>query len=205
MTLTDLLKIDNERLLGPQPLDVKYQLLLDAVSGLEALQRLHIVHGDVKPDNILIYKDTAGSDNVPLCAKISDFGVCVDLESPEDKLTIDSYYGTEDWRAPEASDLSRWEGAAFDPEVMFRFDSYSLGLLILSTFINRGEPVKLKSPGEEPIEVALFMLREDPSITGPLRMQIGKALRQLLATDPWKRSLASPELLKFDSPAFASW
>ncbi|RDH32310.1 ankyrin repeat-containing domain protein [Aspergillus welwitschiae] len=205
MTLTDLLKIDNERLLGPQPLDVKYQLLLDAVSGLEALHRLHIVHGDVKPDNILIYKDTAGSDNVPLCAKISDFGVCVDLESSEDKLTIDSYYGTEDWRAPEVSDLSRWEGAAFDPEVMFRFDSYSLGLLILSTFINRGEPVKLKSPGEEPIEVALFMLREDPSITGPLRMQIGKALRQLLATDPWKRSLASPELLKFDSPAFASW
>ncbi|GLB08374.1 hypothetical protein AtubIFM57258_004263 [Aspergillus tubingensis] len=205
MTLTDLLKIDNERLLGSHPQDVKYQLLLDAVSGLEALHRLHIVHGDVKPDNILIYEDSAGNEKVPLCAKISDFGVCVDLESPEDKLTIDSYYGTEDWRAPEASDYSRWQGDAFNPEVMFRFDSYSLGLLILSTFINRGEPVKVKMPGEEPIEVALYLLREDATITGPLRMQIGKALRQLLATDPWKRSLASPELLKLDIPAFSSW
>ncbi|GKZ21580.1 hypothetical protein AbraIFM66951_005214 [Aspergillus brasiliensis] len=205
MTLTDLLKPDNEKLLGAQPLDVKYQLLLDVVSGLEALHRLHIVHGDVKPDNVLIYKDPAGSDKVPLCAKISDFGVCVDLESKEDKLGIDSYYGTEDWRAPEASDMSRWEGEAFNPEVMFRFDSYSLGLLILSTFINRGEPVKVREPGEEPTEVALGMLREDPSITSPLRMQVSKALRQLLATDPWKRSLASPELLRLDIPAFASW
>lgn len=205
MTLTDLLKIDNERLLGSQPQDVRHQLLLDVVSGLEALHRLHIVHGDVKPDNILIYKDSAGNEKVPLCAKISDFGVCVDLESPEDKLTIDSYYGTEDWRAPEASDYARWQGDAFNPDVMFRFDSYSLGLLILSTFINRGEPVKLKMSGEEPVEVALFMLREDATITGPLRMQIGKALRQLLATDPWKRSLASPELLKLDTPAFSSW
>ena len=205
MTLTEFLQPENERLLGPHPIDIKHVVALDVVSGLEALHRLHIVHGDVKPDNVLIFRETAGGDRVPVCAKISDFGVCIDLESHADKLTIDDYRGTGTWLAPEVRDLSRWAGGAFKPEIMFRFDSYSLGLVILSVFVNRGDPVDLRMPGEQPIDVALYLLTEDPTIPSPLRMQIGKALRQLLAEDPWQRSLPSPELLKVDGPVFASW
>ncbi|PYI03195.1 hypothetical protein BO78DRAFT_399965 [Aspergillus sclerotiicarbonarius CBS 121057] len=205
MTLTEFLKAENEELLGPHPIDVKHVVALDVTSGLEALHRLHIVHGDVKPDNVLIFRETMGGDRVPVCAKISDFGVCIDMESQEDKLMIDDYRGTGTWLAPEVRDLSRWGDGAFKPEIMFRFDAYSLGLVILSIFITRGEPVDLNMPGEEPIDVALYLLREDPAIPSPLRTQLGKALRQLLAEDPWKRSLPSPDLLKLDGPAFASW
>ena len=36
-------------------IEVKYQFSLDIANGLEALHHLKIVHGDVKPDNVLVF------------------------------------------------------------------------------------------------------------------------------------------------------
>ncbi|KAL1957500.1 hypothetical protein VTO42DRAFT_5963 [Malbranchea cinnamomea] len=204
MTLTDFLKPENEKLLGNNPNDIKHQLALDFTAGIEALHRLRIVHGDVKPDNVLVFRETL-NDKVPFCAKISDFGVCVDIESARSGLTIEDYRGTLAWLAPEVRDIERWSGDAFRPEVMFRFDSYSLGLTILSVFVNQGQPVDLTVEGEDPLDVAISMLRGDDSLPSPLRMQLTRALRSLLDIDPWKRSLPNSDLLKVDSPAYTSW
>jgi serine/threonine protein kinase len=71
---------------------VKTQLLHDIASGLSALHALGVVHGDVKPENILLFEE---SDR--LVAKISDFGFCIagddDLKSARG--------GTQYWNAPE--------------------------------------------------------------------------------------------------------
>ena len=200
MTLTEFLKVENEDLMGERPADIKYQLSLDIVAGLEALHSLHIVHGDVKPDNVLIFRET--SSTVPFCAKISDFGVSIDMETSERILTIDDYRGTPTWLPPEVRDMSRW--GVFKPDVMFRFDSFSLGLLLLSIFTRRGEPVSFVD-GEDLIDVAIESLRSKDCISFGLRMQLTKTLRLLLAEDPWKRSLPCPELLRTDTPVFASW
>lgn len=203
-TLTDFLKEGNRELMGDNSMDIKYQLALDIVAGIEALHSLNIVHGDIKPDNVLVFKDSQ-NEKVPFCAKISDFGVCVDMEVPGSEFTIDNYRGTPGWVAPEIQDVSRWNKKTFKPEVMLRFDSYSLGLTLLSLFIKQGEPVNLEYDGESRVDVAIYLLREEEDMPSDLRMQLTRTFRGLLAEDSWARPLPNPNLLKMDKPAYAAW
>ncbi|KAK2871723.1 hypothetical protein FQN49_002894 [Arthroderma sp. PD_2] len=204
MTLTDFFKDKNKALSGDNPLDIKHQLALDVAAGIEALHSLRIVHGDIKPDNVLVFKESR-SDKVPFCGKISDFGVCVDMEIPGSELTSEDYRGTPGWIDPEISKFSKWTKGTFKPDIMFKYDSYSLGLVMLSIFTKQGEPVDLDIDGESPIDVAMSLLKEEKSISFQFRMQITRALRTLLAEDPWSRAGPSPNLLGFDSPAYTSW
>jgi serine/threonine protein kinase len=202
-TLTDFLKPASlkEALSQDQkPDDIKYQLSLDIVSGLEAMHRLRIVHGDIKPDNVLVFREK--NEKTPFCAKLSDFGVCVDMENPIKELTIEDYAGTPAWLALEVRD---WNGGNFQPDIMLRFDSYSLGLILTSIFTKEGAPVNLHMDGEDPADVALYYLREEESIGSEIRKALAGALRTFLATDPWKRALPTSDILKTDTAAYASW
>lgn len=73
-------------------LDTKTRLLAEIASGLAALHALGVVHGDVKPDNILLF-----GTSPRFTAKISDFGFC--LAGDEDLEATKG--GTPYWNAPE--------------------------------------------------------------------------------------------------------
>ena len=210
MPLSDFLKPENSELLGDQPNDVQYQLALDATAGIQALHSLLIVHGDIKPDNILVFRQTVtDGGKVPFCAKISDFGVCLDLETPQSVLTVEDYSGTRGWIPPELEDEDYgWgESVEFEADIMLRFDSYSLGLLILSIFVGNGQPVTLQPEDyEEPADVAIDLLEGETTLrSSELRTQLGKAMTSLLAENPWQRALPSTDLLKTKLPAYMSW
>ncbi|OJJ51150.1 hypothetical protein ASPZODRAFT_55425 [Penicilliopsis zonata CBS 506.65] len=203
MSLSDFLEAENEAMLGPKPFDVKYQLGLDIANGLEALHRLHIVHGDVKPDNVLIFQ--GNNDKVPFCAKLSDFGVCVDMDAPENKLTINDYRGTPAWIAPELSDYNEGKFGPFEPELMLRFDAYSFGLTLLSIFTRHGNPPELGKDPSAVAKEAFELLKSQDGLPPLIRSTINSAIRRLLTEDPRARALPSAGLLKADNPAFASW
>ncbi|KAJ5681826.1 uncharacterized protein N7477_001766 [Penicillium maclennaniae] len=182
---------------------VKYQLVLGIANGLEALHNLKIVHGDIKPDNVLVF--AGRSDSVPFQAKLSDFGVCVDLEAPKGNSTLSEYRGTPAWLAPEVieGDVSRFGG--FSPELMFRFDAYSFGLVLLSTFTGGSEPPALSKNHDRIQEQISGLLNSRKEIPVDVRMQLRKAILSLLAEDPTKRPLPSPRLLIADTPLYGSW
>ncbi|CZR64725.1 uncharacterized protein PAC_14624 [Phialocephala subalpina] len=98
-------------------LSLKLELLRDVLEGLSAVHDLKIVHGDIKPENVLIFNSTKGRPT----AKLSDFGLSQanpDLEAG----------GTEYWNAPECL-----KGAS-EHHRMFakspKRDFYSYGLLV---------------------------------------------------------------------------
>ncbi|KAJ5129203.1 uncharacterized protein N7515_005242 [Penicillium bovifimosum] len=180
---------------------VIYQLALGVANGLEALHNLNIVHGDVKPDNVLVF--AGQSENMPFQAKLSDFGVCVDLESPEGQFTLSDYRGTPAWLAPEVlnGSISRFGG--FSPDIMFKFDAYSFGMVLLSIFTRDGQPLALgEDPDNVPDQVSKLLNRED--IPSPMRTELRKAALKLLSEDPRNRPLPSPTLLKTDLPTSTS-
>ena len=184
-------------------IEVKYQFSLDIANGLEALHHLKIVHGDVKPDNVLVF--AGRNENVPFRAKLSDFGVCVDLEAPDGKFSLSDYRGTPAWLAPEliSGDISKF--GKFSPDLMFQFDAYSFGLVLLSIFVWNGQVPDLdKTPAKVPDQVSK-LLNSQKDIPSDIRMELRKGITNQLTEDPRDRKLPSPTLLKTDTSAYASW
>jgi serine/threonine protein kinase len=103
----------------PLNIRTKTKLLSDIASGLTALHALGVVHGDVKPSNILIFKDDLG-----MTAKISDFGFSV---TGDEELQA-ARGGTYLWNAPEC--LINAQGNLHPDRYKVTRDYYSFGLLI---------------------------------------------------------------------------
>ncbi|EGU76775.1 hypothetical protein FOXB_12672 [Fusarium oxysporum f. sp. conglutinans Fo5176] len=119
------------------PLDLKdqrmmFDLLADVAEGVTMLHAMKIVHGDLKPDNILLFRT---KDR--LVAKLSDFGFCSPFTDIEYKIG-----GTPYWNAPKSFGLTKTDILAFQecmpdaPEELRAFrktitrDLYSFGLVM---------------------------------------------------------------------------
>ncbi|KAL8821016.1 MAG: hypothetical protein Q9223_000892 [Gallowayella weberi] len=108
-------------------MDLKISLLSDVATALSAVHICGVIHGDIKPQNILLFRS---QPEAPLIAKISDFGGCFDTEEMKrtDSPLADVCYslaGTQYWNGPEA--ISR-DDPDFGRETR---DYYGLGLLAL--------------------------------------------------------------------------
>lgn len=106
-------------------------LSIDVTSGLAALHKVGVFHGDLKPQNVLIFED----QYLTYTAKIADFDSSIfveDLRGPA--------YGTSEtpfWSAPERSE-------PLTGEKLMKADIYSLGLLLWD-MLSGGSLLKTKS------------------------------------------------------------
>ncbi|OCK73272.1 kinase-like protein [Lepidopterella palustris CBS 459.81] len=108
--------------------DMKREICLDIAAGLDILHAAHVVHGDLKPRNILMFrKEKQGTQSVQ--AKLSDFGLSTgDLDRDEA-----AYNGTTLWNPPEAGEKTRIRA-----QDLSSCDIFSLGLIIW-TVLKQGE------------------------------------------------------------------
>ncbi|KAI8073107.1 kinase-like domain-containing protein [Gongronella butleri] len=97
----------------------------DLLRGLTHLHRLRRIHRDVRSDNVLL--NTRGE------IKLTDFGQCAQLASPEDKRK--SIVGTPYWMAPEVI-----KGLEYDTKA----DIWSLGVLMME--MAQGNPPYIEYP-----------------------------------------------------------
>jgi serine/threonine protein kinase len=109
----------------------KNALAKDIVNGLQTLHECGITHGDLKLENVLIFKRSDGS----VVAKLADFG-CAIVEAEEGTQLPG---GTPPWNAPE------WR-ENIEPSLMHKTDIYSLGLLIWRLTINGKNPFENDEP-----------------------------------------------------------
>ncbi|RSL55346.1 hypothetical protein CEP54_009405 [Fusarium duplospermum] len=113
-------EMDLERYLTePKPVDYRKMLGLavDIITGVRALHEVGIIHGDIKPANVLIFKDP----QLTYVAKIADFGSSLlrsDLKAP-----VRLSFGSGFWQAPECREHLNGEQLA-------KADIYSVGLVL---------------------------------------------------------------------------
>ena len=105
----------------------KHQLCYDVSYGLQAIHRLDVIHGDLKPGNVLLYVH-AGR----LMAKLSDFGFAATDKVERGRRR--QMGGTPGWMAPEVEN-----NIALSFRAMRLADCYSLGLLIWSVMLLQGD------------------------------------------------------------------
>ncbi len=158
-TLKDLIRRE-----GQLPIPEAVAYAIEIARALGAAHQRHIIHRDVKPQNVLI--DHEGS------AKVTDFGIARTLE--EDGLTADGrVLGTTDYVSPEQ---------ALGHPVTGRSDLYSLGI-VLYEMLTGDVPFH----GDNQVAVAMKHVREEMPDVALLRPGISAALAQVVDTATAKR------------------
>ncbi len=126
------------RRLGRLPVSEAVAYAIEIARALGAAHARHIVHRDVKPQNVLI--DEEGS------AKVTDFGIARTME--EDGLTADGrVIGTTDYVSPEQ---------ALGRPVTGQSDLYSLGVVLYEMLTG-----EVPFSGENQVAVAMKHVREE--------------------------------------------
>src|SRR5947209_16939695 len=152
------------RRVGRLPIPEAVAYAIEIARALGAAHAQHIVHRDVKPQNVLI--DEEGS------AKVTDFGIARTLD--EDGLTADGrVLGTTDYVSPEQ---------ALGQPVTGQSDLYSLGI-VLYEMLTGEVPFK----GENQVAVAMKHVREALPDVQSKRPEISSALAAVIDTATAKR------------------
>src|SRR5215210_5804429 len=109
---------------GPMPAARIARLLTQVASALARAHRNHVVHRDLKPQNLMIATDANGQEHV----KLLDFGIAKSLEErTTTQLTAAGYsLGTPHYMAPEQ---------ASGQEVDGRADIYALGVILYEMLV----------------------------------------------------------------------
>ena len=130
---------DRIRRMGRLPVDEAIAYAIEIARALGAAHARHIVHRDVKPQNVLI--DEEGS------AKVTDFGIARSLDDDEGLTADGRVLGTTDYVSPEQ---------ALGHDVNGQSDIYSLGV-VLYEMLTGDVPFH----GENQVAVAMKHVRED--------------------------------------------
>src|ERR1700761_718895 len=148
---------DRIRRLGRLPITEAVAYAIEIARALGAAHAQHIVHRDVKPQNVLI--DHEGS------AKVTDFGIARTLE--EDGLTADGrVLGTTDYVSPQQ---------AVGHPVTGQSDLYSLGVVLYEMLTG-----EVPFTGESQVAVAMKHVREAMPDVQLLRPRVSAATATIL-------------------------
>jgi serine/threonine protein kinase len=172
------------RLQQPFPMEEFFPAAIQCARALGAAHEKDIIHGDIKPENIML--TTAGQ------IKILDFGVAkrlapsVDLDAtPSITGQLETFSGTPAYMAPEVL-LEKGSDK--------RSDIFSLGIVFYEMLAGR-HPFRADSY----IATMDRILHESPKpinqINPQIPEQLGRVVARMLAKDPAKRHPAALDLL----------
>lgn len=164
-------------LMASLPPVVVLGLMVEVASSLRILHRHGLVHGDLKPDNILLAAN--GAEAAPSRAKLIDFDNCFrtgDPPPPDDMVGDPAFY------SPEM--MAYLTGGAAKSEMTVSSDIFALAL-VFCHFLT-GRPPSCKHPGYLAEGVLRGASVELPPLSAPVA-PISSLLASMCARDPASR------------------
>ncbi|CAG9981790.1 unnamed protein product [Clonostachys byssicola] len=119
MALSDLEQVLDQQAISSWQ---AYHLCSHIAAAIDAIHQCSVIHGDIKPRNVLIFDQRDG-----LVAKLADFGLSIAGEA------VARLGGTPGWQAPEVE-----RGECLTVNGMKKADMYSFGLVAWKTIFTSG-------------------------------------------------------------------
>lgn len=144
---------------GAMPSDLVLKISAQIASALETAHKAHIIHRDIKPQNIVLNKN--------MVAKVTDFGIAKITNVPSATITsFGSTMGSVHYFSPEHA-----KGGYTDE----KSDIYSLGVVMYEMATGR-----LPFDADSPVSVALKQIQEDPVPPIDVNPNVSPALNQII-------------------------
>ena len=144
---------------GPLSSELTLKIAVQIASALEAAHKAHIVHRDIKPQNIML--------NQNLVAKVTDFGIAKVANTSTATITsFGKTMGSVHYFSPEHA-----KGGYTDA----KSDLYSLGVVMYEMATG-----KLPFDADSPVSVALKHIQEMPIEPKKINPNVSQALNQII-------------------------
>jgi serine/threonine-protein kinase len=144
---------------GSMPSDLVLKISAQIASALETAHKAHIIHRDIKPQNIVLNRN--------MVAKVTDFGIAKITNVPSSTITsFGSTMGSVHYFSPEHA-----KGGYTDE----KSDIYSLGIVMYEMATG-----KLPFDADSPVSVALKQIQEEPIPPIELNPKVSPALNQII-------------------------
>lgn len=144
---------------GAMPSDLVLKISAQIASALETAHKAHIIHRDIKPQNIVLNKN--------MVAKVTDFGIAKITNVPSATITsFGSTMGSVHYFSPEHA-----KGGYTDE----KSDIYSLGVVMYEMATG-----KLPFDADSPVSVALKQIQEDPVPPIDVNPNVSPELNQII-------------------------
>ena len=144
---------------GPLSSELTLKIAAQIASALEAAHKAHIVHRDIKPQNIML--------NQNLVAKVTDFGIAKVTNTSTATITsFGKTMGSVHYFSPEHA-----KGGYTDA----KSDLYSLGVVMYEMATG-----KLPFDADSPVSVALKHIQEIPIEPKQINPNVSQALNQII-------------------------
>ena len=148
-------------------------IIRSLLSGLEFLHRYHLIHGDVKPANVLLFE----TGDVKLC----DYGLTVRSYGQPLSSNVQSIW----WRAPEVLRSEKYDG---------RIDVWSVGVILYQLLVKQ----YLFTEMDDVAMLRLLTADLEGRLTVLPDVPLAPLCRSLLTFDPQKRPTALEALRLLD-------
>ena len=162
---------------GPMPPRLSTEIAIQALTGLDHLHSMGLIHRDISPENIMLSQDRLGK----LAVKVIDFGIAKSLaegESGQGLTQTGMFLGKLKYASPEQAGFLK-DNESLDP----RSDLYSFGILMYEMLAGRA-PFQATNPHgyilkhvtEKP--AAIHDLNPDVKVPSQLESIIMRALEK---------------------------
>jgi len=124
---------------GPMPPRLTVEISIQALTGLDHLHSMDLIHRDISPENIMLSQDPKGK----LLVKVIDFGIAKQLaegEGGQGLTQTGMFLGKLKYASPEQAGFLK-EGEHLDP----RSDLYSFGIVMYEMLAGRA-PFQATNP-----------------------------------------------------------
>src|SRR5574344_1860876 len=154
---------------GAMPSDLVLKVSAQIASALETAHKAHIIHRDIKPQNIVLNKN--------MVVKVTDFGIAKITNAPSATITsFGSTMGSVHYFSPEHA-----KGGYTDA----RSDIYSLGVVMYEMATG-----KLPFDADTAVSVALKQIQEEPVPPIEVNPNVSPALNQIMLKALQKSTIA---------------